>query len=568
MQHKLLTSEKLEPCKPTEKLLTNTKLLAIFFVQLNEAYQITVLLPMVVFMCRDFGIASQWLGIYTSILNCSFGFSQFCVSYVWGYMSDIHGRRSILIIGLIGTFLAMTIFGFSTSFEMALLCRCACGFFNGNLAVVKSYCADITDSSNRGYAFSMIGVSWGAGSILGSLLGGILLETNDVDAPDNEYIRTTSVLKWTIFEHDYPFLLPTGVCGGLIALNALIWTLIFIHNVPQKRNAKRTNSVHYSDMTVVTDSTIDITSDIEMTSAVSNPSAPCQSIDRPPVYEHRDLAMHHSLPSYHDLKAMLTSFEGDRMELLSHVHENKSIDDTVSEQIRTVSDFFKHTLFGHTLLQYGILVISYYMFKEMGPVFMAQTLSFDSMQIGYTQVCAGATYFIWAVTIQPILLRKVKHTVLTGYCIVISAICALLMPSIYWFTLIKEKELAFMNEEWWSLIMVCVVECIGTMASSVLFTTIACWLNNSVPDMFVGKANGIGQTLSAFVKGFGPLLTGFIWSESITQIQADNTHYAVYYAYIPAAVLYLPMLIDTILYIPSNLQLTWMQREEEILTKK
>eukprot|EP01083_Nonionella_stella_P028539 78607_1 len=40
-------------------LLTTQRLTAVFFVQLNEAYQITVLLPMVVFMVRDFGIESE-----------------------------------------------------------------------------------------------------------------------------------------------------------------------------------------------------------------------------------------------------------------------------------------------------------------------------------------------------------------------------------------------------------------------------------------------------------------------------------------------------------------------------
>eukprot|EP01083_Nonionella_stella_P043717 117985_1 len=309
-----------------------------------------------------------------------------------------------------------------------------------------------------------------------------------------------------------------------------------------------------------------------MTSAITNPSALGQPIGRPPVYEHRQVrhCSIHSLPSHHDLKAMLASFDGDRMELLSNdtLHEDKSIDDTISEQIRTVADFFKHTLFGHTVLQYGALIMAYFMFKEMGPVFMAQALSFNSIQIGYTQVCAGVTYFIWAVTIQPILLSKVKHTVLTGYCVVISAISALLMPSVlYWFTLIKEEELAFMNEAWWTLIMACVVECIGTMASSVVFTTTSCWLNiNSVPERYVGKAYGIGQSLSAFVKGFGPLLTGFIWSESITQMA--NTHYAVYYAYLPAAILHLPVIIDILLYIPSDLQLTWMQRQEKRITNQ
>eukprot|EP01083_Nonionella_stella_P226743 804987_1 len=106
------------------------------------------------------------------------------------------------------------------------------------------------------------------------------------------------------------------------------------------------------------------------------------------------------------------------------------------------------------------------------------------------------------------------------------------------------------------------------MASSVLTATVPCWLNNSVPDMYVGKANGMGQTLSAFVKGFGPLLTGFIWSESITQIQS-GTHYAVYYAYLPVTIILIPAIIDTIMYIPSDLQLTltWQQRQEENTVK-
>ena len=120
------------------KLLTNSKLLAVFFVQLNEAYQISVLLPIVVFMCRDFGIQPAWLGVYTSILNASFGFCQFLVCYIWGYLSDIYGRRNILICGLFGTFVSMTLFGFSTSFEMAMIARCLTGFFNGNLGVVKA----------------------------------------------------------------------------------------------------------------------------------------------------------------------------------------------------------------------------------------------------------------------------------------------------------------------------------------------------------------------------------------------------------------------------------------------
>ena len=52
-------------------LLTNGKLWAVFFVQLNEAYQITVLLPMVVFMVGYVGsfLLSSHLRVTPSIIS-------------------------------------------------------------------------------------------------------------------------------------------------------------------------------------------------------------------------------------------------------------------------------------------------------------------------------------------------------------------------------------------------------------------------------------------------------------------------------------------------------------------
>eukprot|EP01083_Nonionella_stella_P087876 244662_1 len=567
----LLTSP--SPRKPSlsEPLLTNTKLLAVFFVQLNEAYQISVLLPIVVFMCRDFGISSKWLGVYTSVLNASFGFCQFLVSYLWGYLSDIYGRRTILLFGLIGTFLSMIAFGFSTSFTMAMVCRCSTGFFNGNLGVVKAYLADITDSSNRGWAFSVIGVSFGAGIILGSMMGGMLIVTHDVDAPDDDYIPTTSILKWFIFEHDFPFLLPTAVCGGVITFNALLWTLLFIKDVTIKRKTRR--STNYTDDTMQ-----EITSDIEMTSSnLTSTSAPRarlhSSLDQA-IHEHENLAMNQSLPSHHEINAMLSNFEAGHVKLLSEVRESKSIDEYDDDgaidvyALTRASDLLKYTKLGHALVQYGIVAISHMMFKEMAPVFMAQALYFSSVNIGYTFAFSGIVLIIFCIFIQPICLQKFKHTKMQPFCALITSISALLMPSIYWFTFVKEPKLQFMTEQWWLVVMACGVEWIMTMAVSLVFVVAACWVNNSVPNCHVGKANGIGQTLASFVRGFGPLLTGFIWSESFTQMELNGKHYAVYYAYLPTAILFLVMVVDVILYIPSDLQRTWEDRERDQASKK
>ena len=212
-----------------EPLLTKSKLWAVFFVQLNEAYQITVLLPMVVFMVRDFGISSKVLGIYTSIMNASFCFCQFLCCYAWGLISDRYGRRSSLVFGLVFSTIAIVLLGFAKSFATAIVARCISGFFNGNLGVIKAYLADVTDASNRAFAFSTLAISYGFGSVLGSMCGGILIETHDVDVPDEEYIPTTSILKFWIFESEYPFLAPC-VLGAVISANALLWTLCHVRD--------------------------------------------------------------------------------------------------------------------------------------------------------------------------------------------------------------------------------------------------------------------------------------------------------------------------------------------------
>ena len=120
-------------------LLTKTKLWAVLLIQLSEAFQIMVLMPMVVFMVRDFGISSKNLGIYTSILNASFCGCQFITSYGWGWFSDKFGRRAALMIGQSMSTIAMLVFGFSTSYPQALIARCMTGFFNGNIGVMKVY---------------------------------------------------------------------------------------------------------------------------------------------------------------------------------------------------------------------------------------------------------------------------------------------------------------------------------------------------------------------------------------------------------------------------------------------
>ena len=64
-------------------------------------------------------------------------------SIIFGRLADVYGRKKTLVIGLCGTMAAITLFGLSPNFYVALLARFLWGLLNGNLGVVKTVCIEI-----------------------------------------------------------------------------------------------------------------------------------------------------------------------------------------------------------------------------------------------------------------------------------------------------------------------------------------------------------------------------------------------------------------------------------------
>ena len=95
-----------------ESSVTAWKLWAVFFVQLNEGYQINVLFPFVVFMIRELNdnISENQIGFYAGILTASFCIAQFLCCSFWGWISDLYGRRITLLIGFLFYFILFFFF--------------------------------------------------------------------------------------------------------------------------------------------------------------------------------------------------------------------------------------------------------------------------------------------------------------------------------------------------------------------------------------------------------------------------------------------------------------------------
>ncbi|WP_216899842.1 MFS transporter [Nocardia alni] len=95
-----------------------------------------------------------------------------------GRLSDLFGRRTTFIVGLIGFAAASAIGGAATGFDMLVAARVAQGAFAALLApaALSLLTVTFTEPSERAKAFGIFGAVAGAGGALGLLLGGALTE--------------------------------------------------------------------------------------------------------------------------------------------------------------------------------------------------------------------------------------------------------------------------------------------------------------------------------------------------------------------------------------------------------
>jgi len=144
----------------------------IFVIVLTVFIDITgfgIIIPLLPFYANEFQAGPTALGV----LIASFAIMQFFFSPLLGKASDKKGRKPILLISLLISFISFTIFSFANSYLMLLFSRIIAGIATER-AVAQAYIADVTDKKARTKEMGKIGAALGAGFIIGPALGGIL----------------------------------------------------------------------------------------------------------------------------------------------------------------------------------------------------------------------------------------------------------------------------------------------------------------------------------------------------------------------------------------------------------
>jgi MFS family permease len=196
-----------------------------FFKNKNLGITSSILLPFVAFMVTDlFGYSSSDIGYYAGWLTSAYFLSQIFSSVILGQLSDIKGRRIIMLSGIAGNLVTTLVFGMSRVFWLALLSRFICGLINGNIGVLKSYIREITDQTNQAKAYTVRAVGWAIGTIVGPILGGGLAR------PAIQYPNLFS--STGLFGY-FPFLLPclaSAILSGISLFLGMLYlkeTVVF-----------------------------------------------------------------------------------------------------------------------------------------------------------------------------------------------------------------------------------------------------------------------------------------------------------------------------------------------------
>lgn len=151
----------------------NRPLVVIFAAIGLDAVGIGLIFPILPRLLKDV-THTQNIAPYIGIMTALYAVMQFVFAPVLGALSDNLGRRPVLLISLAGAAINYVVMAFAPQLWMLLLGRAIAGLTSANISVATAYITDISPEDKRARRFGLFSAMFGAGFIVGPVLGGLL----------------------------------------------------------------------------------------------------------------------------------------------------------------------------------------------------------------------------------------------------------------------------------------------------------------------------------------------------------------------------------------------------------
>ena len=155
-----------------KNLHTKSALGLVFFIMLMDIVGLLVLSPVAPFIVRRYSNEALMVTMITVI----YAAGQFFAAPLMGKLGDRYGRRPVLLVSLLGQGIGYIIFGMGGALWVLFLARLVGGITGGNLSTATAYIADISRPEERAKNFTLIGIAWSLGLILGPAVGAVFAQ--------------------------------------------------------------------------------------------------------------------------------------------------------------------------------------------------------------------------------------------------------------------------------------------------------------------------------------------------------------------------------------------------------
>ncbi|XP_015610228.1 major facilitator superfamily domain-containing protein 10 isoform X2 [Cephus cinctus] len=111
--------------------------------------------------------------LFGGFLGSMYSFLQFLGSPIVGALSDVYGRRPMMLLCQFGIALSYLLWAFSHNFGLFVLARFVGGISKGNVSLSMAIISDVTSPKTRGRAMALVGIAFSVGFVIGPMIGAL-----------------------------------------------------------------------------------------------------------------------------------------------------------------------------------------------------------------------------------------------------------------------------------------------------------------------------------------------------------------------------------------------------------
>ena len=167
--------EALSKTGPEAAAASRTVLMVVFATILIDFIGFSVLIPVLPLFAERLGASPFQVALILTV----YALAQLVFLPAWGWVSDRIGRRPVVLVSLFGTVCSFVVLAFADSIGMIYAARVLAGFFAASIGTAQAVVTDVTSSSERARGMGIIGAAFGAGMIVGPMLGGLTAEIHE-----------------------------------------------------------------------------------------------------------------------------------------------------------------------------------------------------------------------------------------------------------------------------------------------------------------------------------------------------------------------------------------------------